>query len=68
MAVYSSKLDTLLIWLNENVLQGNNLRGSYLRHPLVKKLKKVLLKSPTFPTPVGETCSVSKGFRVKDRV
>ena len=31
-------------------------------------LKKVFLKSPTFPTPVGETCNVFKGFRVKDRV
>ena len=44
MAVYSSKLDTLLIWLNENVLQGNNLRGSYLRHPLVKKTQKSFAK------------------------
>ena len=40
MAAYSSKLDTLLIWLNENVLQGKNLRGSYLRHPPVKKHTK----------------------------
>ena len=30
--------------------------------------KKVFGKSPTFPTPDGETCSVYKGFRVKDRV
>ncbi len=34
----------------------------------VKTLKKVLLKYPTFPTPTGKTCSVFKGFRVKDRV
>ena len=30
--------------------------------------KKVFGKSPTFPTPAGETCSIYKGFRVKDRV
>ena len=30
--------------------------------------KKVFGKSPTFPTPVGKTCSVYKGFRVNDRV
>ena len=35
---------------------------------LIKTLKKVLLKSPTFPTPIGDTYSFFKGFRVKDRV
>ena len=46
----------------------DNLHGSYLRHRTVKTLKKVLPKSPTFPTPADETCSIFKGFRVKDRV
>ena len=46
----------------------DNLHGSYLRHSSEKTLKKVLPKSPTFPTPVAETYSVFKGFRVKDRV
>ena len=46
----------------------DNLHGSCLRHSPVKTLKKVLLKYPTFPTPVTETYSVFNGFRVKDRV
>ena len=45
-----------------------NLHGNCLRHSPVKTLKKIFPKYPTFPTPIGETCSVFMGFRVKDRV